>query len=348
MTTHTNFKPTPTMRRVFTVHSGPPLIDVLELQSRCYAAARLAMMGSSYGPDDRMDCASRLLVDVWGSLMEAETALYSLRRRVPTSLQGDGVSYSAKSRQKSKDDAPDVWAEIPAIRVSDAPTFSTLMGRAANLRRSLDRDRNRDAEDAAQRAAVEAFLPYLPDAEPEVRSTSDAAHRLAAEMAEALGLAFAHPVYVATYTAARSASGEASDVIAEELSMSGATYRQSLKRGRDRIAKHYASILELSSALYVPEGGHALKPSASRMKTASIGDRADGWRDSQRSYGIAPVRTRTTSIPSLPCKPAAWTGGLGTTTRTRLTHAARRQAETRLSKPAAQRMADRLAAGVSA
>lgn len=305
------------------------------------------MMGQSYGPDDRADAASRILIDVWADLMAKDAPLYSVAQRVPTSLVGDEVSYSAKSRQKGKDDRPDVWADIPAVRKADLPHFSALAGRAANLRRSLDRDRLRDALDAAERAASEGFLPYVPDADPEVRSTPQAAHALAIEMVEAVRIQ-TRPVYVATYTAARSASGEASDVIAEELEMAPSAYRQSLKRGRDAIAEHYATAHALAERLSVPEGGLALKPSMSRMRAASIGDRADGWRDSQRAYGIRPVEAKSIDVGSLPCAPPQWARDLRGTTAARLRHAARRQAEMVRAKTPGERAQAHLTAGLPA
>lgn len=346
----TTHHPAPPLRRTFTTRTGPELVTILELQSRCYAAARLAMMGASFSPDDRADAASRLLTDLWAEITSAGALLYTVGQRVPTSLQGDGVNYSAKSRQKSKDDAPDVWADIPAVRKSSLPPFSTLTGRAANLRRSLERDRLRDRTDAAERARTDAFLPYVPGTDPEVRSTPAVAAELAAEMATAMGTD-GRPAYVAAYTAARATSGEASDAIAAELELAPAAYRKALQRGRDAIAKRYASQHELAEALYVPDGGVALKPSASRNRTHAIGERDAGWRDSQRAYGIRPVVCGAIGpLPAgaLPAAPPAWARDLKGTTATRLRHAARRQAETSRLKSEGDRMADRLAAGLAA
>lgn len=346
----TQHRPAPPLRRTFTTRSGPPLISILELQSRCYAAARLSMMGANFSPDDRFDAASRILADVWATIVESGAPLLTMTQRVPTSLQGDGVTYSAKSRQKSKDDAPDVWADIPAIRKSDAPTFSTLAGRAANLRRSLERDRARDAVDAAERAATEAFLPYVPDADPVVRSTPAAAHELAQEMGRAMALDARRPVYVATYTAARSASGEGSDVVAAELEMAPSAYRKALQRGREAISAAYAAPHEMADALYLPDGGYALKPSASRMRTHAIGERDAGWRDSQRAYGIRPVAIGEAPLPAgaLPVAPPEWARDLKGTTAARLRHAARRSSEMALGKSDAERAHARLTAGLPA
>lgn len=321
------------------------LTSILELQSRCYAAARLATQSANYGPEDRADMATSLLCELWEQVVSQNLAV-SGRFKVPTSLSGEGaVIYSAMSRPKSKDSLT-LWAEIPAIRATDGPKFSTLYGKACNLRRSLDSERARDANDAAERAAMEGFLPFTLDADPEVRSTPEAAHALAHEMAVAVGLDPRRPVYVAAYTAARATSGEESAVIACELEMQGPAYRKALQRGRDAIAAAFDHPHLLAEALYVPDGGVALKPSASRMRAASIGDRDTGWRDSQRAYGIRPVGVSVVQRDILPCAPPEWALALKGTTGHRLRQAAANRALRSSMKGSAERASDRMSAGL--
>src|SRR4051794_11742096 len=43
------------------------LLDAAALRSRCAAAAKLAMRGTNYSPDDRADCAAKIAADALGN-----------------------------------------------------------------------------------------------------------------------------------------------------------------------------------------------------------------------------------------------------------------------------------------
>lgn len=146
------------------------------VRSRCAAAARLAMRGEMYSPDDRADVAAELLARLY-----AET---------PT----------------------------PAGLPFELASMTRLIGMASNMRRTLDRDRARDAQDCADRAAA-AFSPGLAHLQEQERAETgpDAAHGRARDMLSALGLPRLGRAYPVAYTAARSAQGVELETVAAEM-----------------------------------------------------------------------------------------------------------------------------------
>lgn len=181
-----------------------------ELQRRALAAASLAMRGSMYAPEDRAECAAVI----------SETLLSKAQRRDRYSAPDLSGPLGAPCADSAERGAMlrrlDNWhrqgsmldflrtAPTGEILRSDA-TFTRMSGIAANYRRSIDRTRIREEQEAGERAATEGFrVPSFADTLSELAELHPvAAHRAAREALSALGLPRLGKAYPLAYAAVR-------------------------------------------------------------------------------------------------------------------------------------------------
>lgn len=277
-------------------------IDVSDLQSRCAAAARMALRGQNWSAEDRADCAADLVCRVWADVVESNR-IGSRAGQVRSSVKsGDRVTYTKKSPQKSKDTVG-TDARITTIP-AELATFTRLYGLASNYRRGVERQRDRDMADALLNAErAESFVPYVEAPASETGGTPWGARRTALELLRTIGLLGESeaphwgPLWTLAYSAARAIESAEDGIgraeIAEELELSAETLRQHLSRAVARIpAAGVHTRAQWADALYVPLGGVALKPSRSRTLSADMGTRHNGPRDYVKPEDHAPVESR--------------------------------------------------------
>lgn len=232
-------------------------------QRLAFSAAKLALRGNAFKPDDVADCASKILLGV----------LERARENAPTGPLD----------------------RIPG-RLS---SYGHLCHKAADWRDAEENRREKKAEEESRNTNLASFAraPELP-ADPTVGTPWGARSKAVAMLRETGQLRpgqpiFWGPVWTTAYTAARAVvtmdedttevESLDPDALAEELEVTPATYRQHLSRAPGRILKKrpgtrhdYADALDLDT----DNGGIALRASASRSKTINIGERAKdgGWR----------------------------------------------------------------------
>jgi hypothetical protein len=211
---------------------------------------------------------------------------------------------------------------------------------ASNLRRTVERDRARDAVDAADRAAA-AFAPGLAfqagQDRPEV--TPAGAHRVAREMLASLALPRLGRAYPLAYSAARSAAGVDRETVAAELGYSSAdVMRVYLSRARKAVP----------SAATHAELEHAdLLGITAERETAKHG--AAPLEAGERYAPDAPAPVKVRAIPGGRKvwngeTAAAWTRDLPPSTRARLRTAAMLNRERVAKRAAAEHAALKAAA----
>lgn len=320
------------MTRGFTTRTTPLHIEGAmtadDLWSRCMAAAKLAMRGKEFSHDDRTDCAADIAARHWAAAVEA-SAIVSVIADRRVRIGGDGASggvmYSAKSRQKSKDDRSVVRVATDALRPDHAPSFGTLYGQASNWRRSLERRRVHETEIAARNAADSFGDAVIQDTPEELRSSPEAARDRAADMLGALGLPRLGKCFPMAYRAARQSMG--GDVAAELIAKELGTTLTALDMSQSRARKRIPSLATMdkaahADALHIPTGGVALKPSKTRAEHRSFLDGGDSdWRTRPETEAPVTVRTDRRLIRKHDRRPA-WTEGLPPTTAARLAKAA--------------------------
>jgi hypothetical protein len=293
-------------------------LTAADVLSRAHAAARLVLRTSRYSPEDRADVAADIVAKVWT-------------------------------------DHPDPRAAtVPADRV----TFTRLTYYAANLRRSLDRERDADRTDRAELAASGEsgeFVAHVPAEAPDTRSTPEGSARFALDALAALGLPADGVYRTAAYMAARAAAGWDSATAARELGISPETLRQHVSRLPGRVPS--------AGDAYRPMGAHADDtPAAARDRIAAHAE-ALATGDHTR-----PARTRTPALATAPRgdggqlpdpapvtvrrmagrtrspwdgrRRASWTAGLDARTSARLAAAARMSRD-RVNALDADTLADR-------
>lgn len=182
------------------MHTAPQYITPQDLRRKATAAAALAMRGASYSPDDRADAAAtiaaRIMAEVdgpaWSDFRPAAPNRAAVLRMIDRVWSGELHPASVA---------------IPA----EVASFSRMSGMAANLRRSIDRDRARANQSQGERAADGFALPPRTSEEDraallsELASISpDAAHRAALGAVDALGVSGEYAAYVLAYCALRS------------------------------------------------------------------------------------------------------------------------------------------------
>lgn len=324
------------------------MVTLAELQSRATAAARMSMRGNGFDAEDRADTAAEL---VW-RVLDTNTPKGHGR-------PADVLAWTDTAAHLHAGRVPASWA-----------TFSRLFGMAANLRRSLERERERDTAEALRAASAGlTFEAFTPAPALETGGTPTGARRSAVEMLRALGMmdtakrhgrtvevAPTGPIWTLAYTAARSAGTLDAEALAEELELERATLRQHLSRAPKRIPAAQAELpLHLwTEALHMPDTATALKPSRSRTLSADMGTRENGPREHLPRAQHAPCTSRTDRriIRKAP-RGSDWGKALetGTTaearTAKRLAAAAAIRVERVNARTAAERDHLRLAAGVT-
>src|SRR5436190_8431288 len=248
-----------------------------DLMSRCYAAARLALRGMNYSPEDRSECAASIAARVVAESADTDR----LSARAPLGWRRDSedrrtavlrmLDWMRRAERGEMQWMLTARSDAPVAAVS----FGKLSGMAANWRRSLDRQRQRDAEDASERAATDGFMPRVMQSPGELSGlTRDAAHTAARDALSALGLARLGKVYPLAYAAARGAqlallTDAPMRAVAAELGYAEDSLRKILTRAGKRIPS--AAVLPLDAHLAaigeLDAGGVALKPTRSRNLT---------------------------------------------------------------------------------
>lgn len=321
-------------------------ISAGDLIGRCSAAARMALRGANWSAEDRADVAAVILCKAWETARATDGAIRSDETvAVRSSVNGGPkVLYSKYSAQKSKDTRA-VSARETYVR-ADVCAWTWLLQRAADERRSMEASRRRELETAAN-APVE-FDPFIPAPADETGGTPWDARRTAVEMLRALGMVGDRitwgPLWTLAYAAARAvestdANGERGGIdretVARELELDPATVRQHIARAVARIpaaANGYGTRSAWADALYIPEGGRAVKPSRSRAESADMGTRHNGPRERLAPKDHAPVterraaRIKRASVDAWTRGPSyrpEWTRDLDTRTANRLEAAAR-------------------------
>jgi hypothetical protein len=158
-----------------------------ELQSRCAAAAKLMAGSANYSPEDRADMAAKLMAHV----------LEGQRETVPAPAAAPAAEWRGRTVRPIGTHGRDVLRRMdrleriaPGLAAAEwvaAVPFGVLTGLASNLRRTLDRNRERDAAYAAASAASADFTPLATVAEDEAKGTPHGARRTAVDMLRNLG-----------------------------------------------------------------------------------------------------------------------------------------------------------------
>jgi hypothetical protein len=287
---------------------------------RCAAAARQAFRGKQYSDTDREEAAVSVLAAV---LLKAADHFTPRHGSPAAVLRWIG------------------WAERHGAALADVEIvpadvcrFSFLYQTACSRRRTIDRDRERDAAAALDRAADgEGFRPMrLPGESEEVRRTPWGARSCAVDMLRSLGMlgtaVDAGPVWSTAYAAARAAAGLESAEIADELEISPATLRQHLSRCAGRIPSvSYGTSYGHAAALGMVDATRPARKGDARH-AADIGERAHGWRDAPDA--AAPVAIREGE--SRPAPAPDWAADLPAATRARLDNAVRVKREARANR----------------
>jgi hypothetical protein len=339
-----------------------PYLTAAELSSRCAAAARLSLRGTGYTPEDRAECAAHIRALVLSKHGGTVPDVAERAERGPRAAgtpcrdraeRAGMIRYldTALSRHPSYWDFLRTRAEVRIPR--ESVRFSWLTQRAADFRRTLDADRKRDADHAAERAGTDGFVPRIMEDGPadHLPITAERAHAAALDMLAPVGLTGNYGAYLTAYTAQR-LTGAAMlgaavpmDRIAAELGYEGPsaskTLGMALTRGRKSIPSAHAwstaravstetgkpygespAVARHLDAFHLLDtGGVARKPTASRNATVNL-ETSERYSD-----GITrECRTRTDRT----CKrdmrrkyaPADWTRDLPPATAMRLARAA--------------------------
>jgi hypothetical protein len=294
-----------------------------DLTSRAFAAARLQMRGDSYSPEDRAECAASIVGAVLADGALATGRCYCGGPAAKTTAMAGPAAGMLPALLTCHRHARGIRSARTIRPDLTVPSFSRLYGQAANYRRGLDRMREREAADAATRAASDAFLPHLEHAPDEVRATAEGAHRHALEMSDALGYRGDYGAYVAAYCAARTWAGMDSAEVAEELGMPRGTVRSYVSRWAGKLpsagakwTRQDGSVGEYgipahADALHVPTGGTE-KSTATRM--------GDGTREHIAPDAHAPVLAYAAGT-TRPARQPDWARDLPRATRERLSKA---------------------------
>lgn len=329
-----------------------------DLLSRCRAAARLALRGDGYSVEDRDECAATILHQAMGRMPGHPAPRPFTLGTFPLPLKDAAAAVAADRAMRHGRTLP----------VGSVP-FGVLAGNASNFRRSLDRQKRRDSEDAARKAA-DAFLPDIADTYdggPQRIRTADASRREALRMLDAIGV---RPLrkgdanaYILAYSAARAGTLAALDiqnpaqVCADECGgLKPSAYSNALSRAAKRIPSAVEAAKRMAygkrahrEALDLPgdEAGLKLKPSRSRTMSADL---ENEWRT--RPDKVAEV-TVSYAKPRTDVQRPAWATALVKATPAGLAPSAtalrlERAAEIRRERAADRTEADRTMARLSA
>lgn len=126
-------------------------VSAEDLWLTCRKASRVALRGTMYSPDDREDCAAKLVADVLASAAEAVEP----RRRGATGSPAEVLAYIDYTLRLW----PSSEAGLLPRRDSRLVFLPRLIDSAKHYRESIDRVRTRDRMQAEDRAAQEATTP---------------------------------------------------------------------------------------------------------------------------------------------------------------------------------------------
>lgn len=329
-----------------------------ELPRRAVAAARLAMPDRKvYSEEDVCEVASEIVARLLREASPAAMAVPMDRVQVQRARDSSERTDLLRWLQTAERDAP---RRADAVALDpERCEVRKLYNTAVVLRRSIDRDRNRDAQAAGETAASTAFRPQITTPDPETCRTPDGAAHVALAMLESAGCRPLRkgdaPLYSLAYSAARASAGLESGEIAEELALSPAAQRQHLSRASAKLRKGPHAPHDWAHALALPDGGteraHAAPLPDSNGARLRPGDVFPNASAERRTAPLAQVHERRMAGPHRPPwtpgqTGAGWTNGLPAGSRSRLAAQASRQRDRAQAKPDAKRAADRTAAGL--
>lgn len=342
-------------------------IPVSELPSRAAAATRMAMGSDAYSDENRADVAAEIVAAVLAELPGDATRRAPMDRvQVKHGRPADVLRWIDRAEL----DAPKVGTG-DFIAASAAATIR-LYNRACTLRRSVDRQRERDAQDAAERAASAFSAAPITGPDAETVGTPLGARRAAMALLDDIGLRPLRkgdaPIFTLAYASFRATAGLESREIAAELGITFGTLRNHLSAAagkipaaphKDRTGETYGRPRAAwVDALALPEGGTerprvAPMPESNGVRTGMGKDgetaafpnvAADRQRiragEVAASVGAAD-RQRWDTLPAHERETAAWAKSLPARSASRLAAAAvitRKRAD---AKSDVQREADR-------
>ncbi len=238
---------------------------------RAYSAVCMAMGSDTYTDEERQDAAAevvaRLLAEVTPPARRAPMDPVMIRRATDSAMVADMLRWI----DSAEDNAPRVDAAfIPAHLAANIRLYNV----ACHLRRTIDRNRKRDAIDAAERGAASLTgRTTREDPDAALCASPAGARRVALSTLAMLGYrgegavwgaadgATAHPLrkrdaaaFTLAYNAARSAGGAESDAVAEELGITPSAYRKHLSRAAATM-RLAGSPAAYAKALAMPDGG---------------------------------------------------------------------------------------------
>lgn len=354
-----------------TAHSGE-MVDADHVWRTAKAATAMGMRNADrYGAEDRADVAAEVVSRLWTKAGESAILCrrcYTAPAAVMAELESDTPGVTATvplchRHATGRISGRPLMSNLPAIP-ADGATFTHALNHVANLRRSLDAQRERDAVDAAARVTVD-IDPELETvgapAGPDVVGTPMGAYLTAREIMRTAGLCAdfpaASPVWTLVYTAARTATAEVdSEAIGAELEISGATVRQHCKRGAKRLAQNSKLTRDAwLDALSVQTTPDYIRKGAAGLPSSAKGDAVkDDWRTSgaQRVANVADsarpehkIAQRQTD-PNPSDGPAEWTNYLSAITAARMARSAELRDARSAAKSDAEREAIRRTAGL--
>ena len=310
-----------------------------DLASRSRAAAVMAFKGKAYGPEDVADAAAHIVAAVTG-------AAHAERRGRPADVLA-WMDYAERYPTLARRYADGVPHE--------SATMTRLYGLASNLRRTLDRDRVRDAADIAERDRRGGFHAGTPGAAPPSPAPLDAAsaHETARDLLGGLGLARLGKLYPVAYAAARDGHGSTAEEIAAELAMTPGNLRVHLNRSAKKVPSAQlfspaAHAEALSVDIYwTPSGksGAEALPAEDRYRA---GDRTPNTATTVPAAPVTVRRVKPTRKPWTGKRHAAWVEYLTPNTAARLDAAARISRERSAARTSAERSAILTAHGIPA
>lgn len=215
-------------------------------------------------------------------------------------LEMRGANYSPEDRADAAAQlAADVLAEChgsPPRATDRHYSLTALCGRARNLRRSLDRQRQRDAAEAAQRADAELWtvapLASLADVLAADALTPDEGAAIAARVCARLDL---DDVANAADLIARLVRGVTGETVAAERDCAPATIRQRERRAAQTIRQRYPNAAALIAAVadvVTPDQSREARGHGETVGGAMLRAAANDWRTGTAN-GAAPTRPDT-------------------------------------------------------
>lgn len=284
-------------------------INMSELRSRSYAAARQVTRGKQWSDEQRQDIASTVVENVLRRTHWTGTRHGTARDVLAWITFCETFPHEAKRRELAN------TGTVP----KDAASGLVLMRLALNARETVGvrHEASDNDDDFTSGVHVDGPGEQL-RRQPDLTATPRAARLAAVQMLEDLDLATSWgPMLTVAYTAARAPWGTDGRDIATELDMSYTAYRKHLSRGHKLMGENVHSELWMRASLRVldPMAGSG----AHIRKVPEL-----GWRGLDRTVPAETAVKQSTSRKRTgkPRRtPAAWTADLPERTRNRL-HAA--------------------------